>query len=577
MSRLIVIKGPDVGKQFELDGEAVGIGRDSSNTIRLHDTETSRRHAELRVETDGQYRLHDLESANGTFVNNSRIRDYVLQSGDHVQVGQTILVFTSGVPRSVSDATKIADQIRMIAKQDESPSEIVKTIAEEEGSRILARPEQVESPWLQARLANLGIMYATIQAVSHILEIDPLLERIMELIFESVEPDRGCIMLKCADSGAFEPKAIRYREGVNAQEKITISTTIIDYVLRQGQGVLVTDAARDDRFSAGQSIVRFGIREAICVPMKGRHETLGALYLDTQSNSREMVERGSVAGKFTQDHLSLAVAIAHQAALAVEETRYHQALLQAERLAAVGQTIAAVSHHIKNILQGLKAGSEILRMGMVDKDDTMLEKGWRILDRNQARIYDLVLDMLSYSKEREPSIEPTDLNGIVAEVLDLVKPQAEENSVKVDIRQHPNLPLIPADPEGIHRALLNVVGNALDAVTDRENPHIGVRTLIEDDGEWVRIEVADNGPGIPPEKMEDIFKPFVSSKGAKGTGLGLPVSRKILREHGGDIVVVSNPGKATKFILRLPIRSPLSQDMDQTQPYLPVLPPSPSE
>ena len=276
MPRLIVIKGADVGKQFELEGDMIGIGRDSSNLVRLHDTETSRRHAEARRESTGSYRLFDLDSANGTFVNTKQIRDFNLQSGDHIQVGQTILVYTSSLSRSSNDATKIADQIRMISQQDESPSEIVKTINEEEGSRILSRPEQVASPWLQARLANLGVMYATIQAVSHILEIDPLLERIMELIFQSVEPDRGCIMLKNADTGQFEPKAVRFREGVNAQEKINISMTIIDYVLREGQGVLVSDAARDDRFAAGQSIVRFGIREAICVPMKGRHETVGA-------------------------------------------------------------------------------------------------------------------------------------------------------------------------------------------------------------------------------------------------------------------------------------------------------------
>ena len=99
------------------------------------------------------------------------------------------------------------------------------------------------------------------------------------------------------------------------------------------------------------------------MPMKGRHETLGVLYLDTHSQRRDVVGRGSAAGKFTEDHLALAIAIAHQAALAVEETRYHQAMVQAERLAAVGQTIAALSHHIKNILQGLRSGSDILEHG----------------------------------------------------------------------------------------------------------------------------------------------------------------------------------------------------------------------
>ena len=189
---------------------------------------------------------------------------------------------------------------------------------------------------------------------------------------------------------------------------MAVSRTIMDYVLREKQGVLVSDAASDERFSTGQSIVRFGIREVICVPMKGRHETLGVLYLDTRSTGRDIRSPASSrTGKFTEDHLALAIAIAHQAALAVEETRYHQAMVQAERLAAIGQTIAALSHHIKNILQGLRSGSEILKMGLEDKDEDLLQQGWKIVEKNQGKIYDLVMDMLSYSKEREPAIEPT--------------------------------------------------------------------------------------------------------------------------------------------------------------------------
>src|SRR5207244_12754808 len=108
--------------------------------------------------------------------------------------------------------------------------------------------------------------------------------------------------------------------------------------------------------------------------------------------AREAVGRKSGTGKFTEDHLALAIAVAHQAALAVEETRYHHAMVQAERLAAIGQTIAALSHHIKNILQGLRSGSEILKMGLKDKKDDLLEKGWRINETHQAKSYDLVWD-----------------------------------------------------------------------------------------------------------------------------------------------------------------------------------------
>src|SRR5262249_26285606 len=197
------------------------------------------------------------------------------------------LVYSAGRGDTIP-VSDLADRISMISKHDlELGSAIVKTIGEAEGSRILAKPDVSTGPWLKNALANLSVMYEAIQAVSHILDVNQLLERIMDLIFRSIEADRGCIMLRNSETGKFEPQAARWREGTE-QEKIAVSRTIMEHVLREKQGVLLADATQDERFSAGQSIVRFGIREVICVPMKGRHETLGVLYLDTRSTARDL-------------------------------------------------------------------------------------------------------------------------------------------------------------------------------------------------------------------------------------------------------------------------------------------------
>jgi len=189
-----------------------------------------------------------------------------------------------------------------------------------------------------------------------------------------------------------------------------------------------------------------------------------------------------------------------------------------------------------------------------------LRKGWRMVERNQGKIHDLVLDMLSYSKEREPAVEMTLLAPIVADVLEIVKGRTDDMKVRLEIRTSPQMPPVPADPEGVHRALLNIVSNALDALYDRPDPYLGIQTAIEPGNEWAKIMVVDHGHGIAADKIADIFRPFVSSKGAKGTGLGLAVSRKILREHGGDILVQSQEGRGSKFTLRLPLKSPLLND-----------------
>jgi signal transduction histidine kinase len=569
--RLLVIKGADEGKEFDLAEPVVTIGRDASNHIRLHDTEVSRRHAELR-RTDRGLHVVDLGSANGIFVNNQKIQEIELNAGDNLAIGQTVLVYSTGRAEATAHAGELAEKISLITRADvELSSAIIRTIGETEGSRILTQPEK-NSPWLRSALANLAIMYEASQAIGSILDLDQLLSRILELIFRSIAADRGCVLLRNTETGALEPKALRWRKPEEQQQKFPLSRTIVDHVLKEHMGVLVSDAAHDDRFASGQSIIQLGIREVICVPMKGRHESIGVLYLDTQSPHKEFVERQTGFGKFNDDHLALAIAIAHQAALAVEETHYHNAMLQAERLAAIGQTIAALSHHIKNILQGLRSGSDIIKMGLKEKKDNLIEQGWRVAEKNQAKIFDLVMDMLNYSKERVPAVEPTDLNEVVREIHELLAPRAKELNVKLDISLAENLPEVQADPEGIHRALLNIVGNAIDAVEDRPSPQVTVGTRTAEEG-WVRIVVLDNGRGIPPEQFDEIFRPFVSTKGSRGTGLGLPVSRKIMREHGGDIVVQSQVGVGSKFVLKLPIKSMLSADMNATAADMPMMPP----
>jgi signal transduction histidine kinase len=588
--RLIVIKGADEGRQFPLDADLLAAGRDSTSKIRLTDTEVSRRHVEFTRTPEG-YRLRDVGSANGTYVNNQSIQDVLLRPGDHVQIGQTVLVYTleRGEQAPPED---LASKISLITRQDfEVASAIVKTVSDSEGSRILTHPDRLEGP--PAKTAQiLAVLYEAIQTVSQTLDLEPLLNRLMELIFRTIQADRGCILLRSAsplqegygmgaDPGPismreFEPRVVRWRDPMQAGQVVPVSRTIIDHVLQQKQGILVNDAQRDERFQAVQSIVRNSIREVICVPMRGRHQTLGVLYLDTSTPAIKLAAGGQT-GKFTGDHLTLAIAMAHQAALAVENTRYYQAMVNAERLAAVGQTVAALSHHIKNILQGLMLGSDLLENGLKDKDETASMKGWQIVRKNQAKVHQLVMDMLTYSKEREPDICPTDLNSIVRDVVELMQPRAEERGITLGTRFDETLPLVPADPESMHRCLLNIVSNAFDAVQGRANAQVTLTTSREPLGgvvkePFARIQVTDNGNGIDAEMLQDIFKPFVSTKGAKGTGLGLAVSRKMMREQGGDITVVSEIGKGSIFTLRVPLRNPFGQDPSSTRTEMPVAP-----
>jgi signal transduction histidine kinase len=163
------------------------------------------------------------------------------------------------------------------------------------------------------------------------------------------------------------------------------------------------------------------------------------------------------------------------------------------------------------------------------------------------------MDMLTFSKEREPAYEACDLNEVVREVVELVEARATELGVAIGFTPDKLLPRIMIDPEGIHRALLNITANAVDATEGREKGRVEVRTAARDS--IARIIVCDNGVGIAPDELGQLFTLFRSTKGSRGTGIGLPVSDKIVREHGGAIRVQSQPGAGTEFVIELPLKT----------------------
>ncbi|MGA2619151.1 MAG: ATP-binding protein [Thermoguttaceae bacterium] len=554
MPSLFVIRGNDQGVRFELEELILQLGRDSANAVQVHDSEVSRHHAELR-RSDRDYAISDLNSSNGTFVNGRRVRQQTLASGDQVQVGGTLMLYTGPGEEPEED---LAGTIRIASGAvPEDKSRIIHSVTQQEGSRMfLAATEPPQDSWLARARSNLEVMYRTALAVSHTLDIDQLLNRIMDLIFEWVEADRGCLMLVDPASKKLEPRVRRTRKGLQPGDPITISQTILDYVIERNEGVLTSDARQDDRFSPAASILKLGVREAICVPMQGRYDVVGVIYVDTSISPQQIIERGG-ATRFTQDHLKLMLAIGHQAALAIEDTHYYSAMVQAERLAAVGQTIATLSHHVKNILQGIRGGSYLIELGLSEHDESLVGKGWKIVEKNQNKISNLVMDMLTFSKEREPDLSAGDINAVVAEVVELMQARARETRVELVWRPGEPMPPLLFDPEGLHHAVLNVVTNAIDAVAETGGGgRVEVGSLYLAERGLIQIEVRDDGPGIPADQVEKLFSPFVSTKKGRGTGLGLPVSQKILAEHGGRIQVRSEPGRGACFILELPAVAP---------------------
>ncbi|HCY85392.1 MAG TPA: PAS domain-containing sensor histidine kinase, partial [Desulfobacteraceae bacterium] len=241
-----------------------------------------------------------------------------------------------------------------------------------------------------------------------------------------------------------------------------------------------------------------------------------------------------------------------------EIKKLEKELVQSERLAAIGQTISGLSHHIKNILIGLKGGSYVMDIGLKNENPAKLKDGWQTIKNNIGRTSDLVQDLLTYSKERKPEFQPCRPNEIVEDVVSLIKDHAKKEDIKIVTKLDPGIGERIMDPESIHQILLNLVSNAIDACREVEDMDralkVSLTSRLQNDT-LVCFEVKDNGIGMGEAETANVFAPFYSTKGGKGTGIGLMVTAKLTEEHKGTIHVESQKGEGSRFIVSLPCQT----------------------
>jgi two-component system, NtrC family, sensor kinase len=300
MASFFVIRGQDHGRHFVIRGDCTTIGRDSANQIRLNDTEVSRQHAKIIRNVDSQFELQDCGSSNGTFVNSRTVHSAILHSGDRVQVGRTLMIFTGGpeiqtgrsgdsveiVPRPVEDLEQIRDRaesrlgVLRLAPLDADLSD------EDRLDSHGIDPPSVSI----AGMDNGEIIYQVSQAISRTLDIQELLDKVLDLIFQWIECDRGCVILLDDVSGEIFPSCSKNRKASSRSlhKTLQISRTILDHVLETKEGVLTSNAQLDDRWTSAASIAGLGVNEAICVPMLGRYGVQGAIYVGYRDLCRSL-------------------------------------------------------------------------------------------------------------------------------------------------------------------------------------------------------------------------------------------------------------------------------------------------
>ncbi|MBN1436091.1 MAG: FHA domain-containing protein [Sedimentisphaerales bacterium] len=539
MLTLSILQGPDKGRSFDIDLDEVLIGRDAPDAP-LGDNTVSRRHAVLR-NADGVWMIRDLNSANGTYVNGVKVAgtmEVEVKLGDQLRCGTTLLVVGGTQVRGI--AGELGDSLRIDADGNIVESAIMTRVPSMDDSVIIAGPETSNA------VGNLRLLYELSTAISSIFDRQQLLDRVMDMIFDNLPADRGFVLMRENEDEELKPMVVRYRRKEHSGE-IAISHTIVNHVMEKQEGVICSNAMRDPRFAKGKSVHDYAIHSALCVPITVHSRNIGVIYIDTTVATHT----------YNPEQLRLLTAIGFQTGMALEHARLYEAGVKAERLAATGETVAFLSHGIKNILQSLQSAADLVEMGLTRDKIDMAKKGWSIMQRNLTRVQNLVLNMLAYSKVRQPNLAVTQFNHAVEEAVELLSTYADGKHVAViaDVDEH--LPPIAVDADGMQQVMLNLVLNAIDAVEPGQGV-VTIKTAYDESGNNMILSVGDNGKGIPEKHLEKIFDAFHSEKGQGGTGLGLAVVKKIVEEHKGQVSVTSSPSEGTTFTVTIPASSEVS-------------------
>lgn len=442
----------------------------------------------------------------------------------------------------------LSRQVR-VARKGELEVNLESSVAANDDSMIMSSPDPSQSAPFQ-----LSVLYELLTLIGQTTSKPQLYERVIDVVFGYFSAERAFILIyddpQDIDSH-LEPVALRRKLPGGAAASadnagpITFSKTIVQYVTRKRVGVLTSNAMNDTRFTTGDSVQAYGIRSALCVPITYKDRLYGVIHLDT-----------TVANyTYTEDQLHLLTAMGVQTGLALANLRLVDGRVRAERLAAVGQTVASLSHSIKNILQGMRGGSDVVELGLRKSNLQVVSNGWEIVARNQERIYELTMNMLQFSKQRRPELDLQDLRPILEEVAALIQKQYDTKQVALLVDFAEDAPPAPVQASGLHQAVLNLVSNALDAC-EPEHGTVTLSLAYDEQHAEVVVRVTDNGAGMSEEVRRRLFEPFHSTKGYGGTGLGLVVTKKIVDEHEGTIQVISAPGEGATFEIRLPTSAP---------------------
>lgn len=562
MHQVYVMGHADEARWVAVDGDLL-IGRSKDCDLHIEDPRMSRRHARLFLQGDRLW-LEDLKSPNGTFVNGRRLQGTVtLTDGDLIALGKSQIRVGSDAlatrEHREGPAPELVKPVELALPpdlEDQVAQSYFDALGIGDQTLLESKADALEQVVRQTR--NFAVLHEVSKRLQREHEMNPMLGAVMDLLLTVTGAERGYVVLFDADDQPrVEIARSRTAEPTTGRGP-TLSQTVLRHVVDERSGVICGDPTADERFVDSSSLFLSDTRSLMAAPILLQNRVLGLFE----------VESSYLAARFTERDLDLLSIAASMVGVALENLRLAEQreetiraleraqaellatqdrLIRSEQMAAIGRLATGIAHEVKNHL------SPFMLAEMIAKkypDDRQIQDASEMMLEAQQHILDLVREIRTFVSGSPTQLvrEPTDVAAVVEGVVRFMSCDAVVKRTSVELRIEER-PVLEIDPKGIRQVLVNLIKNAADAV-DAATGKIEVG--VTERAGRVIIAVRDNGPGIPEEAQERLFEPFYTTKGDRGLGLGLDISRKLVEAHGGTLTFDTNPGHGTSFRINLP-------------------------
>lgn len=544
---LIPFPAESFSKPLPVGMGKTSIGSSSDNVIQIEHESVSDHHADI-VYRSGSYFLTELDKGNRTFLNGQRVKDAELNHHDKITFGHRTFLFLMKSNASNSSTPKplftTQDSIRFF-EEELDPTRLLAQRAEDAAMGIFKQAKGApEKDAGQHALAHhrLSLLYRLSEKLRKTVALNEILDSGLELILEAIRPaERALVLLGSNPEAHLDISAMRTRHSVTDQESFHISRTIVDWVLTEKMALRSQNLMEDARFQDSDSIRIHQINALIVVPMLKDDKVLGILYIDGND----------LLSSFTSQDVAFVAAVANELALLIENIRLHNELVQKERMAAIGLTMSNLAHNIKNLLSLNQNAVDLLGLQLKDIKDKQIDNTWSHVLQSFTRINTLAANMLDFAKDQEIRLQPLSINRILKSNSRVFEHSLNSKGIALELNLCEADPFWMMDGNQFQRIMVNLAVNAIEAVKDTPEAKITVATEI-DERQDLKVSISDNGCGIPRDKHGKVFELFYTSKGTRGSGLGLPMVKKYVEKLGGSIEVRSDAGQGATFTMTFP-------------------------